>query len=364
MLQVFIENEVVNNPTCKVRWCVDNETINYFRDRKIAEPKILLIVVNQPDYETPREYRYIFPLTDLSRFIQVTRSGDHKIYATIVWDKVNGKSAETRFLSKDDYEYRTDVLSYDKKTFYKQSEFMYDYAELLVKVDKALFPKKPADWDWVNLWFNTVSRDQCHHRKRRFIAYSIQPIAMAILVSTTVLYETVFGLLTVIGMACIGFLPGNWKYLRPLSDFWSLKYAFSDKKEFFTKWYTMPLRPVFLLSVISFAVVWGIVSNATYFWQVVGYGISIFTVMFIVYVVLGKYAVKPVEKLTNAIDKMFDTFINFMKLKAQERAYKKMVRTSCLFIDKENPLNIPKEAKTTKLMFDGIKRNVCRPFEE
>ena len=367
MLQLFIENEVAENPTCKVRWCVDNNTINYFRDKGVAEPKVLLVVVKEVQgYAPPREHRYMAALTDLAMFVPFTKAGNNKIFATIVWDTPGGKSAETRFLSKDGYDYRTDVLTYDKKAIHKNDQLMYEYAELTVKVDEKLFPKLPADWDWVNLWFSTVSRDQCHHRKRRFLAYSIQPIAMALFFAAVGLYETIAGILCVIGMGCLGLYPGkeDWKYLVPYTDSWNIKWAFQDYREFFTSWYSLPLRPVFLIAAAGIAVLVGVIINATYFWQVVGIGIGVFAAIFIAYVIAGKYAVKPMTKLVRSIDNFIDTLISFMKVKAQERAFRKMVRTSCLFIDKTHPLDIPKEAKTVKLMFDGVKRNVCRPFEE
>lgn len=64
----------------------------------------------------------------------------------------------------------------------------FGYAKTFLQVADGYFAKEPSAWEkwWVNLWFGgEAAHDQCHFRRRRLVAYTLQPPLVALFIATT-----------------------------------------------------------------------------------------------------------------------------------------------------------------------------------
>lgn len=370
MLKLFVENEVADNPTMKLRWCVDTETFNWLRDNKISHPQLLIVTRNQ---QSGREDRYLTGLRDIMYFVPFHGPGKNDVFATIVWDSED-KSAEDVFLRRDNGYYKNHVIN-SKGEMFADLDNTRDRAQKMVRVDKKLFPERPRDWDWVNLWFSSKPVDECACRRRRMLAYTVQPIAMALLYFVVSLIFSVAAIGSVLGMACIGRLPSDWSSLNPFEfgdfnpkDAYDWSYS-RPKKSFFTKWYSFPLRPIFVLVFAAIAIIAGIKGNATYFWDVVLVGAEVFACLFVLYLLVGVIFVKPIASKRKALEAWlnkataaYEKYQQAREQRSRDREYKRMLVLACTTVDKADPMVIPKEAHTARLAFSGVKRKVCRPY--
>lgn len=276
MLKLIVGDEKgeVQNATIPVRWCADKETLDKLKELGVVNPYILIVVV-----KNKREIsRQIAPLDHLVEYVKFESLGENKIFATIIWSDKGKKGLWKRFLRKDDGNYRTDVLYFgDYGDFDKNLSNTLDFAEVNVMIPTELFADYP-EWEkkWVNLWFSTRPKDQCHYRRRRIMAYTIQPPAVFLyLLFVEILPRWIITILLV----SLGFWfdfkdswnPKKWRPLwnfRPLFRPW--KYGFKDLfsvyfKEtsndalvvFYSVYLTFPLATIYtvgrgLWKVISF----------------------------------------------------------------------------------------------------------------
>ena len=361
MLKLYVENTEAQDPTMRVRWCVDPELFRELQAQK-AIPHILIVVYNVVSIA---EYRYVEKLSALTVFIPFRKAGENIIYATICWN-TEDETVSDRFLAKGSYRYNTSVLKEDHSGFLSNLEHSKDFATATVHVDEALFPKQPFDWGWVNRWFTEKPVDQCEFRKRRIFAYTAQPILL-------VIGRIIYGLL-MNTVAFFTLLWGRVPNIDILNPFGNVDGNTPDdvyryQPYYFDRWYSIPFRPVILIAVCGIAIGIGAIVNATYLLTVLGYAALAFAI-FMVLLTIGYYGLHAPYKRSekNRWDREHEE-----RRKRQEIAdaefkrklkeeYQLAQRALCLFVKSEDPLAIPDEAQTAKLRFNGIKRRVCRPY--
>jgi len=179
-----------SNAVATVRWCLTPEEVQELSDKK--DVFLLLFVVNNGSEVD----RLLVPLNQMMEYVEFARPGKNTVVAEVIWSP-NKKKSEVRkriFLrSPDTGSYAWDFSylyfsSFDaKKSSFRPGAFdchCLDKAHSTVEVDVAgeFFAKEPwaiEKW-WVNLWFETKPRNQCQFRRRRFLAYSIQPICVLV----------------------------------------------------------------------------------------------------------------------------------------------------------------------------------------
>lgn len=51
-----------------------------------------------------------------------------------------------------------------------------------IEIDDTFFAPEPSGWEswWVNLWFRSAPLDQCDFRRRRILAYTVQPLVIGV----------------------------------------------------------------------------------------------------------------------------------------------------------------------------------------
>ncbi|MFZ5559565.1 MAG: hypothetical protein ACOZAL_02120 [Patescibacteria group bacterium] len=176
-MKLFVSETKVQDAVIPIRWCLNRKELEELKERGAENPHLLLVTV----HDKKEVDRYLIPLNQMLAYIQFHKPGENRILATVAWwwegktDKLKGY-----FLERSSYGgYEHSILDYEKKNFHSDLEGhrLGQQTEITVVVPAELFAKEPPSWErkWVNLWFETRSRDQCQYRRRRMIAYTIQP---------------------------------------------------------------------------------------------------------------------------------------------------------------------------------------------
>jgi hypothetical protein len=165
-----------------LQWCLAPQVVKRLKDAAVTDARVF-VTVTDPHL---RETRYVFPLTSPQELIEFHCPGTHIVSGAVVYCPVkNARDAKRstgwaakKFLKKDgrySYEYGLDgAISYNDCELFGE-------AYLPVEVADGFFaPPLSAreDW-WINLWFGEPAWDQCEIRRRRMIAYTVQPIPVA-----------------------------------------------------------------------------------------------------------------------------------------------------------------------------------------
>ncbi len=403
-------NETQNvDPTFPVRWCITPEERAELVQRNIplSMTFVLIVVIDRKTLEREGEFsfpviaQYVIPVEKGMTYITLPRSGKLCIYSQLIYgERFNIKRLfgaresngtfrcsvfdEYKRLRESYHSSEKDLIERNVAVAIRGSDYRLD-----VVVDPRFFAKKPwrlEDW-WVNLWFETPPRDQCHFRKRRLVAYTIQPPVMA------VVFAIMFSMKTAIFLfrLMLGMRFNNWRVLilvhrygtRDLwgPTFWSGgSFFFTDengKIRYPIWWIWCPavlmvlLGGVFLMSLFKPSM---LVNNEVFvplllYAFALGVCLSIFVL--IAHVLLkGAIAVAPyvgnvledqLEKLAQRrreaeeaaerlrpilLEKSYSSFV----CPADEEPAEVSVRT------------LPRQQRTAKLYFQALKARVCRPY--
>ncbi|MFA6594340.1 MAG: hypothetical protein WCT16_03735 [Candidatus Buchananbacteria bacterium] len=214
--------------TMGIRWCLSPEQIERLKAEE-KEAKILITVLHIKqrgikDYYYEEESRKVLPITEGSTFISFRNPGRHIICAGIIdvvsYSPESYLKIQRRYAGFNDYNYpiiNTTTAFMGKGT--AEGIGMYDhrlltpedFALLEVDVDEKSFAPEPRDYRLVNYWFDTKPIDQCHHRKRRFLAYFLTITLLPIM---QILKVWAFA----IGNVFVGVTLINWRSIfKPLT---------------------------------------------------------------------------------------------------------------------------------------------------
>ncbi len=204
MLKLFISqvDGKVQDATVLVRWCINQETVDELKGRKINDPYLLISSAPKgADRDDRRKsFRILAPLDQLMRYVQFRRPGENIISAAIVW----GDNLY-EYICRDGYGYgyKRSFME-DSPRYRPQWKELYT-AEIEVVVPDGTFAKEPPAWEkkWVNMFFSYEAVDQCDFRRRRMFAYFIQPfLAVGFVMVVSLLI--VFRALPVVPLLLIG----------------------------------------------------------------------------------------------------------------------------------------------------------------
>jgi hypothetical protein len=184
MLQLQVASTDVTNGNLAVAWCVDAQVLKELSDRDIEDPQVVIVVSPTENYHISKEYRKVVPLKDLMTYVEFRASGPNKIWAYIS-RRAPAKSVRNAALTRECGQFSTDILTMDGSGYntdnHSLSERELFYATpISVVVPQAVFAREPAKWEktWVNHWFRSKPQDQCDFRRRRLLAYTVQPLAI------------------------------------------------------------------------------------------------------------------------------------------------------------------------------------------
>ena len=394
MLKLIIGEEgKTQSATVPVRWCVDKETLeNLVKIIEVLNPHILLVVVS----DKKEISRQLAPLDQLVEYIQFQRPGANKVFATIVWsdkktEKERKKNLWNRFLKKDDGDYST-TLIYNGE-FEKELLKSIEFAEVEVVIPKELFAKEPPAWEkrWVNMWFETRPKDQCQYRRRRILAYTIQP--------PIVLFWLIFAkIIPRLVVAVIFLILGFW-------------FDFEDKKTKNFTWNPKKWKPILNLKPIFHPWNYGFEDLFSKEFKdfadgagplIIAASAYIIIIVITIYLFISglrwllNFVLKPIKPVIKAIyaatlqrffgfsDKMISKIIKRMSQnhkEATQTTIDKMFREKASAILQEydrknyqdilvcqeglsaNLSSLPKEKKTIHLRYMDLKSKVCKPMQ-
>jgi len=396
-LQLHVADTNATSGTIPISWCVSKETLDYLKEHGVKDPQVVIVVVpaiegNLADQNYLKEIRYVVPLSDLMTYVEFNTPGKNRIWAFV--------AKNSRKYAKDDYlchrgllsgitdYYSFSILSDDGERWssnfclyeidgkqYRKPDIAAE--PLLVDVPKECFAPEPPEWEkaWTNLFFESKCADQCHYRRRRMFAYSVQPFIM--FGSTLIrLFLFIIGLL-------VGARGISFKYLlHPLTyDLRECGIGLFDDGSIFireTKWteifswwilrkiYLMPLMPIFVIPIC--------ILLYFHLWLAVFVIILAFaTVAFALFITgLADRYKASIEKFNFGV--FFNWFIRlFIVRKADQDKddqpwyFSSEEETAAIVCDgkKKKPLAIaqlPPKHRTIKLRFFDLKAKICKPF--
>lgn len=171
------------------QWCLAPQFLAFLKENGVMNAKVFVVVTNPRG----RAMRYIFTLSSPQELIEFHCSGEHKVMGTVVWGANMDRSCK-RFL----------MQSYDRGQYDYDLESSFDYsksfglAEHSVDVADGFFAPEMSplqDW-WVNLWFDGQTWDECMIRRRKMVAYTIQPIVVGIFALILFIVRTIYAFWT------------------------------------------------------------------------------------------------------------------------------------------------------------------------
>ncbi len=167
-MKLIVNSKDAGSPVIPVRWCITQEDLQHLKQEKEKNQYILLAIINNGrDVD-----RQLLPLNQMLTFITFSRPGKTRIAACIVSSPTGIRKLKKLYLSKTWHGgYESNILEGDRLAV------GYAQTGITVQVAREFFAKETAGWEkfWVNLWFETYPRDQCQFRRRRILAYTIQP---------------------------------------------------------------------------------------------------------------------------------------------------------------------------------------------
>jgi hypothetical protein len=402
-LRLFTDNVEHSEPVIPIRWCVDRKALDKLKELGVLKPFLFISIQLQGEGEDaqPREVlRKLVPLERAMEYIELNHAGRHIIRAFIVWAE-NFKN-EIRLL--------VDVLTERRRGDYVNHLYQSDgslrgtqpnhllspnyfldgtQGKLEVSVGKEFFAPEPSarEKQWVNLWFGDGAFDQCEFRRRRFVAYTIQPFVVPIWAVLVVLFRAVIaGLSAFLGVKGVDFSPILHPFRDSLSDIrpgyhrsYGDKYFTTDDNYYWTDKNGESRSRFFLLLYPPFLTVLAVVLYFIDRFQIWNLALRL-GVLVAVIVLLSVVSISVAKRIDPILDKQFKKMqVKKMvgtasekrkpaKLDPQAEALRVMYETELQFVACDGstlPAKVtalPKSRQTVHLRFQDFKAKVCRPF--
>jgi len=374
MLKLIIEekDQKVQSATVPLRWCVDKRDLEALKREKVVNPHVLIVTVANSQEMT----RQLAPLDQMMAYVQFRKPGKNTIFAAVItnYRDDNYNDLWKKYLRKKDGHYRTDVIDSEGQFLGQGGTVDIEYAEIDITVPDDLFAPEPPAWEkkWVNLFFGSSPRDQCEYRKRRIIAYTLQPVLVAIWLILKIFIGLAMVILLVLlcGMRGIRFKPLFHPFGDNLTSIWWHRERTVFKPEVGTDYRTLkfllPLAPVYWLSVYA------VVSLISFALPGKGYGYGYLSeaIYPTILIVGGSMAFLSLFDIIDFLLRIYNA--KQKKSKAEKREYEieqkyefDLQALACNHADLKPRLDaLPKSRRTIYLRFWDLKAKVCRPFAE
>lgn len=364
MLELHITDNDVTGGNVAVSWCTDKELLAELANEKIKDPQLVIVVAPEGSkYRSSKEYRKVVPLNELMTYVEFRVPGKNKIWAFV--SQLSGKEARNEYLKRSGGDYETDILSHDGERFStRYQEFTADPLDLYVP--EACFAPEPPAWEktWVNHFFSNPAVDQCHFRKRRIFAYTIQLLLMfgsilarfpiyllALLIGSRnlspkyMLHPLDYGL-----KDSLDVLKGGSYFVRPDNNM-PTKTAKQEIKYLAARGWTVPFMPI-----ISIPIVLILLAGKPMVLAMIG---IVIIGLLLILVGIWFFAEGEARRIYNKVDAWLDD-----RFAGKEFAYLDAEEMDLLVCTgkPKNYANLPSKKKTFRLRFSNLKAKVCRPF--
>jgi hypothetical protein len=229
-----------------------------------------------------------------------------------------------------------------------------------IDMPSGCFAKEPSDWEknWVNFFFKNKAVDQCEFRRRRMLAYPVQPFVFAVIF---LFFALIISLVQIFNL-----MIGRWTIWEEVSAF-----KIDRKVDFLTiekfgnlKWLLLPMpwliTVAFVLLKITHLKVWMLIPPA--FLLLIPIAYLILAIVIIGCEAFGKWITRRSPRIQEARKKKLEKERQrqLALRKAELEALDLLLCSSGKRITKIKDL--PKNKRTIKLKFNAVKSRVCRPF--
>lgn len=364
MLELHITDNDVTGGNVAISWCTDKEMLSELANEQIKDPQLVIIVAPDGDkYSSSKEYRKVVPLSDLMTYIEFRVPGKNKVWAFV--SQLSAKAAKNEYLKRKSGDFETDILSHDgEKYSTRYQEFTAEPLDLYVP--DACFAPEPAAWEkvWVNHFFSSEAVDQCHFRKRRIFAYTLQLVLMlgtilariplyliALLIgSRNLSHKYLFHPLDYSLSHTVDVMKGGSYFIRPDNDM-PTKTVKQELKYLAARGWTLPFMPL-----ISIPIALVLLAGKPFILAIVG---IVLVALIAILVAIWFFAEGEAKKLYNRIDAWLDD-----RFAGKEFAYLDAEEMDLLVCSgkPKNYKSLPAKKKTFSLRFSNLKAKVCRPF--
>lgn len=323
MVKLFFEDTNLPSPVAACRWCLNKSDIQKLKELKVTKPYVLLIVARQNEDGKFREVeRKFIPLEREMDWVEFRGSGKHRVFGTVVWGSSNDRKNK-EIISQLRYNmYRWQFVDEDGD-FHMNPEFaMYEieHGSFDLVVPGGYFAKPPSGWEkwWVNLWFERKCENDCRFKRRRFLAYSLQPVV----VLGYILYRSILTGLHILVMLLCGMRNIEYKVIwHPfIYDRWdaypgegkkTISYFLEDssgKERHPAFFLMMPMAQVVLLILVS-CFYFALTSLEGTFWSNVVLLLKILAISNLVILGTGFLLVKTGlrDKLLDKLNKLYES---------------------------------------------------------
>lgn len=373
MVKLFVESTNLHSPVAAVRWCVDKNTVNKLKELGVSNPYMLFVVARENDGEFRKVDHRVVPLDQAMEYLEFHGGGKHRIFGCLVWQHgTKTKKELTRHLEYFYLYNDNETGSVDSEgNFHKPYEYTHsdlDFGSVDVVVPDGYFAKEPAAWEkwWVNLWYESKPVNQCHFRKRRLLAYSVQP--------PVILVYVLFKGLVLLGQILLLTLCGirETKYgafLHPFTyglDWDCVPY---EKSSVFVKDSSGNDRhPIFFLFMPMVQIVLLVLVGAVKLllgWLGLSIGSALLWFLGInAVVILAVFAVNMMGGLDNLLPPAETEEQRLARRKLElERLYAEYQDMVCSGVPLQPSVSaLPSQRRTFHLRFQELKSKVCLPF--
>lgn len=387
---LHVMNTTIQSSSVSVGWTVDPEVLFKVKEKeeKGLQSWMMLLVF---DKNKKREERKIVPLRDCIAYLSLRSVGEARVFGQVLCG--TKKDIYRTWLSQEgnDWEFDArhvkamDTNGVPDNLVPMGYGFVGPEMVLNLQVPAEAFAPPPPEWEssWVNYFFHTTPRDQCAYRRRRILAYTIQPaLALVFLVALAVIQLA--------GLLVTGAKPNldAWRGI-----FWNRESAFSGNLN--SKWedgvgfITFPVLwwgPAIASALLarwtwpetvamctlfdaprSYVVAWGALGAVAFPAMILaGLGIAVLLKKLVVYT----QTEKTVERMKAALTTVASPFVRAWR--AAVGLYHKLMMLQDEDIDvlsmpwQQGGIysidDLPVNKRTIRLRFQDFKAKVCRPF--
>lgn len=410
----------MQNAFLPIRWCVNKQTIDHIQEQGVViNPHVLIVVAGNGRYGRS-ETRYLAPLSDMMTYVSFHCPGVNKVHGVIVAApclvaKASEKLLREVFLEKTAGNYDTDLLSLNtevgkrelrefpicarrnsRRNSFTTKIVSVGSTEQEVDIPRELFAVPPK-WEekWVNRWFRRPPVDECEYRRRRVVAYTVQPIVYPVAAAGWLGVVVVASIMR-FGYATLLLLSGvrpNWggAYFHPTKLNEEIRIPGNGmltcpKSRFGRLYFLLPLTPSYIIVATAVTSLYAALNMATS--EVDWVWVAAFVGQHAVGVpILSFLSIFGLLKVFHWLDRVsfrgsFTWYRNWKSSRqdtqwrtqcrnqdaSEERARQELELLLC----REGPVAVPdlradiyalpEEKRTIRLRFYAVKAKICRPF--
>ncbi len=215
---------VLEHSTVFASWCISPAVLAEVKARRLRGDNVGLLIVHWPvdHHHEALEHRQVVDIMDDLTTIGFRRPGEHRVVSIVVTDR--DRDLVDVFLAKGrcDNDYKVTVVARDEAGILLDQHTSLATGFVDVTIPQELFAGPKWDAKWVNLLFGgKAPRDECAYNWRRALAYTVQPILVAIFViiaGAVAFCASLLAFLAILALLSVGTRGINYRPLNPFGS--------------------------------------------------------------------------------------------------------------------------------------------------